>query len=161
MEFSIREANQEDYEGLCEVFAEIDTLHRKALPHVFREPDGPARTKEFICGIIGDENAALFVAESDGQIMGLVQILVREATDIPILVPRRYAVIDNLAVKREFHHSGVGRALMERAHRWARDEGVTQVQLSVWEFNKGAIAFYEKLGYRPVIRRMCRSLGVV
>jgi len=159
MKFSIREANQEDYEGLCEVFEEIDTLHREALPLVFREPDGSARTKEFISGIIADENAVLFVAESGGQIIGLVQILVRRSRDIPMMVPRQYGVIDNVAVKGAFQRSGVGRALVERAHRWARDQGVTQVELYVWDFNKGAIAFYEKLGYRPANLKMWRVLG--
>ena len=158
MEFSIREANPEDYEGLCEVFAEVDSLHREALPQVFREPDGPARTKEYISGIIADENAALFVAQSDNQIIGLVHILLREAPDIPIMVPRRYAVIDSLAVKEGSRRSGIGRALMERAHQWARDQGAIQVELNVWEFNEGAIAFYEKLGYSTASRKMCRSL---
>jgi len=158
MEVSIREANQEDYEGLCEVFAEVDALHREALPHVFRQPDEPARTKEFISGIVADEDAALLVAENDGEIVGLVQILIREAPDIPIMVPRRYGVIDNLAVKKGVRRSGVGRALIERAHRWAWDKGATQVELYVWEFNKEAITFYEKLGYRTASRKMWRVL---
>jgi len=111
----------------------------KLCPHVFREPDGPARTKEFISGIIANEDAALFVAERDGQIIGLVHILVREAPDIPVMVPRRYAVIDDLIVRRNFRRFGVGRALLERAHRWAADKQATQVELNVWEFNQTAI----------------------
>ncbi|HAL62375.1 MAG TPA: N-acetyltransferase [Chloroflexi bacterium] len=159
MDFSIREATREDYERLCELFAEGDTLHREALPHVFREPDGPARTKEFISGIIANEDAVLFVAERDGEIIGLVYILVRETPDIPIMVPRRYAVIDDLIVRKDSRRFGVGRALVERAHRWAVDKQVTQVELNVWEFNQTAIAFYEKLGYRTASRKMWRSLS--
>ena len=158
MEFSIREANQEDYKGLCGVFAEGDALHCDALPHVFREPDGPVRTEEYISGIIADENAALFVAESDGQIIGAVHIFVREAPDIPIVVLRWYAVIDNLVVMKRFHRSGVGQSLVEEAQRWAVDKKLNQVELNVWEFNKGAIAFYEELGYRTASRKMWRSL---
>ncbi|GAH31117.1 unnamed protein product [marine sediment metagenome] len=73
MRFHIREATQKDYKGISEVFEKVDSLHRKALPHIFRETDGPARTEEFISSIISDENAGLFVAETDGQIMGLDQ----------------------------------------------------------------------------------------
>lgn len=158
MEFSIREARLADYEELCEIFAEVDALHHEALPHVFRAPDGPARAKEYISSVMADGYAALFVAQSDGEIVGLVQIFVRETPDVPIMVPRRYAVIDTLVVKRGFRRSGVGRALMERAHRWAWTKGTTQVELSVWEFNRGAMAFYEKLGYRTTSRRMWRAL---
>ena len=159
MDFSIREATPEDYEGLCEVFAEVDALHREALSQIFREPDGPARTEEFVSSIISDEHAALFVAERDGQIVGLVHIFIREAPDIPLMVPRRYGVIDNLAVAKPFRRSGVGRSLIEKAHQWALQQGITQVELGVWEFNKGAMAFYERLGYATTSRKMWKSLG--
>jgi len=75
MEFSIREAVLEDYEGLWKVFEEIDALHREALPHVFRKSDRIARTKQYISDIIASKHAALFVAEHDGQIIGLVHHL--------------------------------------------------------------------------------------
>jgi len=159
MQFSIREATPEDYEGLCEVFAEVDAFHREALPQIFREPDRPARTEGFISSIISDEHAALFIAERDGQIVGLVRILIREAPDIPLMVPRRYAIIDNLAVAKPFRRSGVGRSLVGQAHQWALNQGITQVELNVWEFNKGAMAFYERLGYATARRRMWKSLG--
>lgn len=158
MDFSIRQANREDYEELCEVFAEIDTLHREALPDVYRAPDGPARSEEYITSIMADQNAALFVAQSDRRIVGLVEISLREAPDISIMVPRRYARIGTLVVKEGFRRAGVGRELMEKAHQWARAKGADQVELSVWEFNEGAIAFYERLGYTTAIRRMRRAL---
>lgn len=40
------------------------------------------------------------------------------------MVARRYAVVDTLMVKEKFRHSGIGRALMEKAHQWAWDKGV-------------------------------------
>lgn len=158
MEFSVREANHKDYEGLCNIFTEVDVFHREALPHIFREPDGPTRTKEFISNIIADENSALFVAESNNQIIGVVHIVIRESRDIPILVPRKYAVIDNLAVKKEYRRSGIGKSLVEKAQQWAMDKEITQIELNVWEFNKGAIAFYETLGYKTASRKMWKSL---
>jgi ribosomal protein S18 acetylase RimI-like enzyme len=158
MELSIRQANPEDYEELCEVFADIDTLHREALPDVFRAPDGPGRSEEYLASVIADENAALFVAQSDLEIVGLVQILLRETPDVPIMVPRRYAVVDTLVVKERFRRLGVGRRLMERAHQWAQAKGGTQVEVTVWEFNEGARAFYERLGYSTARRRMRRAL---
>jgi len=158
MEFFIREAKPEDYEELCEVFADVDALHREALPDVYRAPDGPARSAEYITSIIAGENAALFVAQSDLGIVGLVEISLREAPNIPIMIPRRFARIGTLAVKERFRRLGIGRRLMERAHQWAQTKGASQVQLGVWEFNEGAIAFYERLGYSIAIRRMRRAL---
>jgi shikimate dehydrogenase len=159
MKFSIRQATLDDYDPMSEVLAEVDALHREALPHVYRDPGGPARSREYIASIIEDENAALLVAARPDQVIGLIHVLIRETRDIPILVPRRYAVIENIVVAEDSRRAGVGRALMEAAHRWAQKQGVDQIELGVWEFNQGALAFYEKLDYRTSIRRMCHHLS--
>ena len=158
MEFSIREAVMADYEGLSEIFEEVDACHREALPHIFQKPDRIARTREYISDIITSKDAALFVAEYRGQIIGLAHVNVRESPDIPFMVPRRYAVIGDLIVRERFHRSGVGRSLVETAHQWALNKGLTEIELTVWEFNEGAIAFYDKLGFTTANRRMWKSL---
>lgn len=159
MDFSIREAIQRDCQGLSEAFQEVHVLHRRALPQVFRKAAGDAWRKVHFTSILADENAALLVAECEGHIVGFVHVLIREAPDIPIMVPRRYAVVDNLAVRKKFRRHGVGRSLMEAAHRWALDKKVSHVELNVWEFNKEAIDFYDKLGYETANRRIWKSLG--
>jgi diamine N-acetyltransferase len=159
MEFIIREANHADYTGLCAVFAEVHALHLEALPHLFREPDGPALSAEFVDETIADQGAALLVAEREGQIIGLVYLSQDEAPDQPILIPRRFISIHTLAVRKDCRHAGVGRALMERAHKWAYDRGVSEIELNVWKFNKMAIEFYEQLGYATASRRMSTQLA--
>ena len=154
MEFLIRQATIDDYDRLDAVLAEVDALHREALPHVYRDPGGPARSREYIASIIDSQDATLLVAERAARITGLVHVLIRETRDIPIVVPRRYAVIDNLVVAEDSRRAGVGRALMQAAHHWAQEQGVEQVELGVWEFNQGALAFYQELGYRTALRRL-------
>jgi len=158
MKFHIREATQKDYKGISEVFEEVDSLHCKALPHIFREPDGSARTEEFISSIISDENATLFIAETNGQIIGLVHVLTKQAPPIPIMVSRRYAVLENLAVREGYRRLGVGTSLLERAHQWALSREVSQIESNVWEFNEEAIAFYRKQGYTTSRRWISRPL---
>jgi ribosomal protein S18 acetylase RimI-like enzyme len=158
MDLRIREAEASDYDALCALFDEVDSLHRTHLPHIFQEPDGPARDKALILGLLQDEAVGLFVAEVDHRLVGLIFVFVREPPEIPILVPRRYALIDNIVVKEVFRRSGIGRALMEKAQRWALAQGADSVELSVWEFNHGAIAFYQTLGYETCSRRMSKRL---
>jgi ribosomal protein S18 acetylase RimI-like enzyme len=158
VEVSLREATLGDVGGLCRCYDELDALHREALPGLFRAAEGPARSDEFFSRILTDENAALLVADSGSQIVGFVIVSVRETPDLSILVPRCYASIVDLEVRCEFRRRGVGRALMERAEAWARERGAGQVELNVFEFNQEAIAFYEAMGYRPVVRRMWRTL---
>ena len=135
----------------------MDALHGKALPHVFREPDPSEKTSNAIV-IVGDENAVQLVAQTEDQIAGAVQVWIQEQFNLPAQLPRRYAVIHKLIVKEEFRCSGIDPALMEEAHQWVLGKGATQIELIVWEFNEGAIAFYEKLGYETAYRKMWKSL---
>jgi GNAT superfamily N-acetyltransferase len=159
MEYTIREATPNDHETLLPVLDEGDAHHRHALPHSFCEPDGPSRSKAYLNTLLADDNAAIFVAKCEGQIVGEVSIALRETRDIPILVPRQHAVVDNLIVLPAYRRAGIGRAMMERAHRWALDKGVTEVELNVWELNIGATAFYEVLGYATTRRTMSKHLS--
>ena len=158
MEFYVRAATPGDAEGMCECYEELDALHREALPVLFRAAEGPARSQEFFSRIFADPDASLWVAEYAGHVIGFVIVSLKSTPDISILVPRRYAAIVDLAVKSSFRRHGVGRALVERAEIWAREQGAAQIELNVFEVNREAVAFYEAMGYDPVVRRMWRAL---
>ena len=156
---SIRAATLADYDALCPVFAEGDAFHVQALPDIFRFAEGAPRSREFIAGLLADPNAALFVAERAGEIAGLVTAAIREAAAVPILVPRRYAYVDSLIVCEPSRRMGIGRLLMERVHQWARECGLDEVELNVWEFNKGARLLYDSMGYETSRRTLRKRLG--
>ena len=136
-----REATEADYEALCAIIEEVDKVHREALPRRFRRPEGPARERNFIANAIGAPHVGLFVAEKGSQVVGLVHVILRDVPAFPIFVPRRYAVIDNLAVASAHRRSGIGSALMKRAEAWARAKGANSVELNVYAFNGPAQGF--------------------
>lgn len=154
----IREAKKQDYEDLCSLIEQIDGLHRDNLPHIFQKTDGPARQREYILGLIGADNVCVFVAEESDQLIGFVNLFVRSSTDIPILVPRCFALIENLVVDERYRWRGIGRALLEHAQEWAVEQGATSIELTVYEFNRTARSFYERLGYETESRRMSKKL---
>lgn len=158
MEFRIRELQSQDYQALCMLYEEIDGLHRDHLPHIFQAADGPARDQEFILGLIGNPFVGFFVAELDGELVGFAHVILRESPEFPILVPRRYAVLDEIVIKETYHQRGIGQSLLRRAEQWALEQGATEIELNVYEFNQGAIAFYHKLGYATLSRKMRKSL---
>jgi shikimate dehydrogenase len=158
MEAVIREATAGDYEVLCGLFDEVDTLHRDHLPHIFRRPAGPTRERAYYAGLIADENVGLFLAEVNRRAVGFVHGVIREAPAIPILIPRRYAVVDSIGVKADYRGRGIGRMLMHHIHAWAIAAGAGVIELNVHAFNTAAISFYRKLGYEVTSQRMSRSL---
>jgi ribosomal protein S18 acetylase RimI-like enzyme len=158
MEVSIRKATAEDYNPLCELFDGVDVLHRGNLPHLFQKPNGPVREQDYYAGLIADENVGLFVAEIGEKLVGFVHAVIRDAPAIPVFVPRRYAIVDSIGVKLGFQNHGMGRMLMDTVHEWAMAKGATSIELNVYEFNKTAIAFYERLGYETLSRKMSKAL---
>ncbi len=46
---------------------------------------------------------------------------------------------------------------MREVHDWAEKQGIHDIELHVYEFNKQALNFYEKFGYHTASRRMTRS----
>ena len=161
MELVIREATLFDYEDLCELFDEADKLHRDHLSERFQEPNGPARDKEFILDLLADQTVEVFVVESDGELLGLVQAAVKVSPPMSIFVPRCYVVVDTLVVKEDFRQQGLGQKLMDKVHHWAISNGASDVELNVYEFNQEANAFYRKLGYETISHKMSKSLRQV
>ena len=159
METSIRKATADDYGPLCELFNEVDALHRDNLPRIFQLPNGPAREKDYYLGLIADENVALLVAEADGQLVGFIHGYVRDAPTFPVLLPRRYVVVDEVVVRSSFQDRRIGRSLMDEMQAWAIAKGAASIELNVYEFNQTAIAFYERLGYQTLSRKMSKQLG--
>ena len=160
MDFSIRQAAKKDFAEMNALFEEIDEHHRKALPQIFRKPDGPARSLDFLQGVVADQNAVIFVAETQSLIIGLVYAYLRSIPENPVKIPCRVGEIDQLIVRHEYRRCGVGKALMERIHQWADQMRLERLELSVWNFNKGAQDFYQELGYEPAFIRRWKKLNI-
>ena len=158
MKVRVRKATADDYSSLCELFNEMDALHRDALPHIFQQPDGAAREKDYYLGLIADESVALLVAEAGGNLVGFVHAMVRDVPAFPVFVPRRYATVDGIVVKSGFQNHGIGKILMDKMQEWAIAGCATSIELNVYEFNETAISFYERLGYQTLSRKMSKEL---
>jgi len=86
-------------------------------------------------------NAAVYVAEDDGLIVGRLSV----ARDQH---PASRHVADlGLMVAATHRRRGVGTALLEAAVDWARQAGVRKLELHVFPWNKGAIALYDRFGF--------------
>ena len=86
-------------------------------------------------------NAAVFVAEEDGEIIGRLSI----ARDQH---PASRHVADlGLMVAESHRRRGIGTALLQAAVEWARTAGIVKLELHVFPWNTGAIALYEQFGF--------------
>ncbi len=155
---TIREAAPDDLDALAALLDQISAMHVEALPEYFKAVDGRASAEWMLREVADNLLSVLLVAEEDGQVVGLVHLSEREAEDHPTLAPRRYLKVRTLVVAESRRGRGIGTALMRRAHEWAEARGLVEAELNVYEFNRGAIDLYERLGYTTRARRMVRKM---
>ena len=86
-------------------------------------------------------NAAVFVAEDDGHVVGRLSIARDQHPG------SRHVADLGLMVAASHRRQGIGTALLEAAADWARSSGVRKLELHVFPWNEGAIALYERFGF--------------
>jgi RimJ/RimL family protein N-acetyltransferase len=86
-------------------------------------------------------NAAVFVAEDEGAIVGRLSV----ARDQH---PASAHVADlGLMVAASHRRRGIGTGLLDAAVAWARESGVKKLELHVFPWNEAAIRLYERYGF--------------
>jgi putative acetyltransferase len=88
------------------------------------------------------QDAALFVAESPDGVVGRLSL----ARDTH---PSCGHIADlGLMVALPYRRRGIGRALLQAAVEWARESGVSKLELHVFPHNEAAIRLYETFGFQ-------------
>jgi GNAT superfamily N-acetyltransferase len=70
----------------------------------------------------------------------------------------RHPNIFLIYVNPDYRRQGIGRALMEYIHAWAKDRGYTQIGLQVFTTDRPALDLYQQLGYQSRSISMMREL---
>jgi GNAT superfamily N-acetyltransferase len=156
--FALRPLVAADYEALTLLLVPLDVMHHQALPHLYRPVDGPVRSREFFASQLGRDDVFLRCAIHDETLIGYVKASLVARPDRPPHAPGKFVRLDDVMVQAEARGHGIGRALVAAALEWARAAGVLDVELSVFEFNAEALAFYERLGFSTLMRRLSLRL---
>jgi shikimate dehydrogenase len=149
---NVRHAAPPDSSDILHLWDSLHRQHRHALPEIIGEAAGPDPTMVLMLDSLAQRGQAIFVAEVDGGVRGMAHVMIRTAPEHPLLVPRTYAVLTDVAVDPAVRHHGVGEALVEAAEDWAREHDVHQFEAEVYSFNEEALRFFEEIGYEVVSR---------
>src|SRR4029450_217732 len=93
-----------------------------------------AEERRYLRAIRRYPNAAVFVADDDGLVVGRLSV---ERDQHPA---SRHVADLGLMVAATHRRRGIGTALLQAAVDWARDADVRKLELHVFPYNKGAIA---------------------
>ena len=145
----IRKAKTTDIDRLLELLYVVHNLHAEGRPDIFMK--GKQKYyKEDLEKVLTNELTPVWVAEDKKYIVGYIFCVYEEIKDHTSLTNRKTLYIDDLCVDQNFRQKGIGKQLYNYAKMIARTNGCYDVTLNVWNLNPGAIAFYEKLGLKPM-----------
>lgn len=151
MEITVRSAVADDTDAVYELLKTIAALHREARPEMY--PDLVSKYKpEELRSRFEAPDSGVFVAVSDNAVVGYIFCDVIKEGSCKTLY------IDDLCVSASSRRGGVGSALMSRAEEYAKEKHCDSLMLNVWEFNRTAVEFYEKCGYKTRTRHMEKFL---
>lgn len=153
----IREGTLKDSDPFDRLFGQVEKLHRENLPSRFVEPSSEY-PKAQLAEILSNGQSRLFIAESGQDVVGLIVLQIKQYPPIPIVKPGRFVSIEQLVVDEGYRGRGIGKLLMNHAEIFAKSEGISELELNVWNFNGSARLFYERLGFMPLRTQFARRL---
>lgn len=156
---TIREAEEADLSSICKLSDEINLDHHVNMPKDFLMPGGNNRDQSYWQSFMERESSAVFVAEQNAVIVGVIAASVSNAVPFPFLVSRPRAHVATVIVASEFRGKGIGRDLMSSVEVFAKEKGAADIRLEVMAFNTNALEFYEGLDYEVMSYRLTKSIS--
>lgn len=102
--------------------------------------------------ILQKDTDKIFVALVDNEIVGYIHI-----HDYDLIYNDHLKNILGIAVSKKYRHQGIGRALLNKAEKWAKDTNASGIRLVSGETRKGAHEFYQHCGYK-FVKNQCNFI---
>jgi GNAT superfamily N-acetyltransferase len=137
----IRDAAAEDRAALAALRAEWAA---EQDPGVGDDPD----FGEVYGGWMDANPRKFFVAQMDGELVGMLNLLVFERMPKPGKAASCWVYLGNVFVLPEFRNAGIGAQLVRQAIGFSRGIGAARIVLSP---SPASRAFYARLGFEPAV----------
>ena len=73
-----------------------------------------------------DKNSKIFVAESEGKLLGLAEVIKKKNVPYPLKTDREWIVLDTIIVKEEYRGMGIGNMLFDTILDWTKEKGINR-----------------------------------
>ena len=149
----IRFATESDLERVNELRKQVNDLHVEGKPDVFK-PGFSDDLRDFINVIWKDSEQEIVVAVDYGIVCGFAIIHHINKPENPFMYERDFLDIDEFCVDEAYRRKGAATELIAFIKSYAKEKGFHRIELNMWEFNQGALAFYEAVGFKTFRRYM-------
>ncbi len=151
----IRRAGIDDVEQLRLLYQELEEDGVRYQPEHFVVGE---RSNEFFQSVFESADQDILVAEEDGKILGFSHVMILEQKKVACLKPETLVYIQDLDVLESRRSQGIGTLLMEASKRYGKEHGVDFIRTQEFPQNIDGMRFYEKNGFREMMKTIESSL---
>lgn len=154
MTINIRPAVLEDCARIRPLQQEIADLHHESRPDLFKSEARFFTEEDFAERLNNPKHTVLIAETSDGTVVGYAFGWIKMCRNHSTYHDFDLFYIDDICVLKAYQRNGIGRRLFDCCKSIAKESNCKLVELGVWAFNTGAIAFYRSCGMFERIYRM-------
>lgn len=96
------------------------------------------------------------IAEKQQETVGFLHAFKAQTPDNPLFIPQKFAYLSALYIQPDFRKQGFGKALVEQALIWQKNNELAYFELNVLNSNPTAQAFYQSVGFTPTYQTLRR-----
>jgi ribosomal protein S18 acetylase RimI-like enzyme len=100
----------------------------------------------------------IFVAETEGQVVGLISLEFQLKNDELIVRKVDTVYISDMVVLPDYRGQGIGELLIKKAEEYAKDQGIKYLKLIVFSKNQLARNLYFKMNFADYESAMLKKL---
>jgi len=157
----VRVAGKGDLVSIAELHLNTIRYIASLVPPEFERtiqtpPPTDKTVSEFETALL-DESSIMLVCEVDARFAGFV--LGKIETHGDDLLESPFLTIVYLEIHPEFRRQSVGLSLMLEVEKWARENNLKTLELTVYVANSPAIELYESMNYERLELRMAKRLA--
>ena len=150
---TVRFAEYEELGKVNELRKQVNDLHVDGKPEVFKAGFAE-ELRELVYAVYRDPRRRIVVCEDGGTLCGYAILNHVTREENPFMFVRDYLDVDEFGVDTAHRRQGIATAMIAFIRDWAAMEGFDRIELNMWEFNEGALAFYEAVGFSTYRRYM-------
>ena len=141
----IRKLKKEDYTDVVELEKQVHKIHYTNRPDLYNNISD-LFPRDYYESVIENQNSIAMGIECNNKIVAIILSEIKETSNISIIKKRKYCYIDDIVVDENYRRRGYAKKLFEDLKNQIKELNVDDIELTVWPFNKEAIAFYEAIG---------------
>ena len=157
-EISVRRAVAGDQTILAALGARVQELHARERPEVFKPVDPPGLERWF-ADALANGSSRIWIAHIGEKPVGYAVVIEQRRAEHVVAYARRWYEVEQIGVDPAYVRQGIARELLRHVTKAAIAEGVSEIELNTWNFNKVAHLSFERLGFVAKKIRFVRQIA--